>query len=289
MRQFRARIRKATKAYKSALDRVPASPVVNRSAATGTRYEFRLDPFLLSALLNEAAAVVDRELLEGGEQNVWFAEAYVGVAYQRGTAQAFANLSHQSPSYLAGRESLVRLMGSDPYRRRMALVRAREFEEMKGLAGQVKANMSRVLTDGIGRGLNPREIARNLTEQTGIETRRANRIARTEIPTALRRARMDEADEAAEQYGLRSRQMHISALSPTTRETHAARHGNLYTTAEQRDWWSRDGNSANCKCGTVEVLVDENNQPLVPDIVKRAKQTKKLMKQRGNGPWASED
>ncbi|MDX7019109.1 phage head morphogenesis protein, partial [Klebsiella aerogenes] len=79
---------------------------------------------------------------------------------------------------------------------RMALVRARVFEEMKGLSGQVKADMARILTDGIARGLNPREVAINLTNQAGIETRRANRIARTEIPSALRRARLDEADEA---------------------------------------------------------------------------------------------
>ena len=51
----------------------------------------------------------------------------------------------------------------------MALVRARVFEEMKGLSGQVKADMARILTDGIARGLNPREVAKNLTNQAGIE------------------------------------------------------------------------------------------------------------------------
>jgi len=246
MRQFKRRIRKVAKVYEGLLDQIPASPVVNRSSTESGRYEFRLDPYLLSMLLNDAASATDNELLEGGEHALWFSEAYVKPAYQRGTAQAHANLAHQSSVYKAGSESLPRLLVSDAYRTRMALIQARQFEEMKGLSSQVKTNMSRVLTDGIGRGLNPRKIAKNLTEQAGIETRRANRIARTEITTALRRARMDEADDAAERYGLRTMQMHISALSPTTRASHAARHGHLYTTDEERDWWSRDGNSINC-------------------------------------------
>jgi hypothetical protein len=54
--------------------------------------------------------------------------------------------------------------------------------------------MARVLTDGVGRGLNPLDIARNLT--TRPVERRANRIARTEVTTALRRAKWDEDQEA---------------------------------------------------------------------------------------------
>src|SRR5690606_32096001 len=184
--------------------------------------------------------------------NPWFFEAYVAVAYRRGTAQEFANLAQQSPAYLAGQQDLAAIMRSDPYRRRMALVQAREFEEMQKLAGDVRADMARILTEGIGRGLNPRTIARNLTDQAGIEHRRANKIARTEITTALRRARWDESDEATEKYGLRGKQMHLSALSPTTRATHAARHGNLYTTEQVRDWYSQDGNSINCKCSQTD-------------------------------------
>ncbi|MEN1479318.1 phage minor head protein, partial [Pseudomonas aeruginosa] len=104
----------------------------------------------------------------------------------------------------------------------MALLRAREFEEMKGLSGQVKADMARILAEGMGRGKNPREIARDLTAQTGIEARRGHRIARTEVTTALRRARWDEKDAAEADYGVQSKLMHMSALSPSTRAPHAS-------------------------------------------------------------------
>lgn len=245
------------------------------------RYIFRVDGATLSALLQRASWLVDGLLLEGGVNDLWFFRAYVGAAYTRGTLQEAANLARQSPAYVASRGDAAReLLWSEPYLRRMELLAAREFEEMKGLSAQATANMSRVLTEGVGRGKMLRTIAEELTVQAGIETRRAHRIARTEIPTALRRARMDEADDAEQDLGLRSMQMHQSAFSPTTRASHAARHGNLYTTEQQRDWWAQDANAINCKCSTVTVLVDRNNKLLVPEIQKRARETKAKMMER---------
>jgi SPP1 gp7 family putative phage head morphogenesis protein len=289
MREFGRRMRKIARGYVEILNRIPAEIAVNKATTPVKRYAFRLDAALLMALLGEGSSLVDSILLEGGERNLWFFDAYVAVAYRRGTAQEFANLAQQSPAYKAGQQDLAAIMRSDPYRRRMALVQAREFEEMQKLAGDVRADMTRILTEGIGRGLNPRTIARNLTDQAGIEHRRANKIARTEITTALRRARWDESDEATDEYGLRGKQMHLSALSPTTRATHAARHGNLYTTEQVRDWYSQDGNSINCKCSQTFVLVDENGKPLVPAIQQRALETKRVMREKRNGPWADED
>lgn len=290
MNEFKRRIRLIRAGYIAALNRIPAHQmVVNKQSVTTTgSYAYLLDDAILAILFADTGAMVDEILLGGGVTDNWFFRAYVGVAVVRGTAQTYANLAHQSPAYSAGRQSLEALLRSDPYRARVALVRARVFEEMEGLAGDVRANMARILADGIGRGKNPREIARNLTEQAGIEARRANRIARTEITTALRRARMDEADAARDAYGIVSKQMHISALSPTTRITHAARHAKLYTTDEQRDWWSQDANSINCKCSTAEILVDDEGKPLVPAIIERARKNYDVMKEKGKGPWAKD-
>lgn len=279
---FAKRIKRIRRAYIEAIERFQPEPVVNKA------YTFRLDQFLLSSVYEQLGQLVDAELLDGGEQQLWFFETYVGVAYQRGTAQEFANLAQQSPAYKAGRQDLARLIGSDSYRRRIALLKAREFEEMKGLSGNVKADMGRILSDGMARGLNPRDIARNLTDQANIEERRAKRVARTEIPTALRRARLDEADDAADTYGTQAMQMHMSALSPTTRPTHASRHAKLFTTDQQREWWAKDGNSVNCKCSTVSVLVDDKGNPLVPAIVDRARKNYQVMKAKGKGAWTEE-
>ncbi|EMO8812005.1 phage head morphogenesis protein [Klebsiella michiganensis] len=278
MKDFARRMNKIGKAYKSALDKIPSSLAVN------ARYEYQLNPTLLSIVLNDASYLVDRVLLDGNEYGLWFYE-YVDLASEKGTGQSFVNLSQQSPAYAAGRESLASILASEPYQLRMALVHARMFEEMKGLTAEVKRDMARVLTDGVGRGLNPREVAQNLTEQVGIEKRRANRIARTEVTTALRRAKWDEDDEAQELYGLKTRLLHISALSPTTRRTHAARHAHLYTNEEVREWYAKDANSINCKCSQQSVLVDESGNPVYPDVITKLKQEYKTMQARGYA-WA---
>lgn len=282
MREFSRRIRKAVKVYREKLESIPAQPVVN------ARYSYLLHAALLRHLLEQADAEVAAIMLEGGEEDLWFSRGYVEVAAIRATAQQYANLVQQSPVYAAGRQSLAQLLASPAYARRIALVRARVFEEMKGLTQSVITDMARVLTDGIGRGLNPLAVARNLTEQAGIEEYRARRIARTEITTALRRAKWDEAEDAAEEYSLRTMEMHLSALSPSTRATHAARHAKLYTVEECRQWWSEGANGINCKCGTATMLMDKDGLPLVPSTQERARQAKKDMEAR-NYDWSKKD
>ncbi|EJD6541365.1 minor capsid protein [Providencia rettgeri] len=281
MKAFAKRIKKVSQGYIQLLNRIPSEPVVNK------KYQFDLDPNYLSIILRDGELMVDEVLLQGGELNNFFFNEYVSTAYERGTAQEYANLAQQSTAYAATQQSVATILLSEPYQLRMALVRARVFEEMKGLSAQVKADMARILTDGIARGLNPREVARNLNEQSGIEIRRANRVARTEITTALRRARMDEADEASEVLNLETRQVHISALSPTTRPNHASRHGKIFTTDEQRDWWAVDGNSINCKCSTVTILTDKEGRPYNDTLLNKLKEEKEAMKERGY-QWAEE-
>ncbi|MEY1194990.1 phage minor head protein [Providencia rettgeri] len=281
MKAFAKRIKKVSQGYIQLLNRIPSEPVVNK------KYQFDLDPNYLSIILRDGELMVDEVILQGGEFNNFFFNEYVSTAYERGTAQEYANLAQQSTAYAATQQSVATILLSEPYQLRMALVRARVFEEMKGLSAQVKADMARILTDGIARGLNPREVARNLNEQSGIEIRRANRVARTEITTALRRARMDEADEASEVLNFETRQVHISALSPTTRPNHASRHGKIFTTDEQRDWWARDGNSINCKCSTVTILTDKEGRPYNDTLLNKLKEEKEAMKERGY-QWAEE-
>lgn len=268
IREFARRLRRVAAVYVAALERIPAAPVVN------ARYSFELLPGVLDALLTSAGFEVDEILLDGGAENLWFTAEFVAPAYARGTSQTLRNLAKQSPVYRAARPDMRTLINSEPYRRRIALLKAREFEEMKGFAGGAKANLARILTDGIARGRNPLAIARNIKEQTGIEQYRAERIARTEVTTALRRARLDESDDAADEYALNMRQMHLSALSPTTRRSHAERHGNLYTSEQVRDWYSEGGNSINCKCSQSEVLVDNNGEPLVKAATSRVRAAK---------------
>lgn len=258
-----------TRAYLLALARLRGPLTVNT-----TSYEFRTLPGVLAAWLQDAERQVDQIMLEGGLANLWFTVQFVEPAYQSGAARNRSNLASQSTVYKAARPDLRALLLSEPYQRRLSLLAAREFEEMKGLGNTIKKDMAQILTGGLAAGQGPLEISKQITAQLGIEKRRADRIARTEINAAHTNARMDQAEDARVNLGLDSREMHISALSPTTRQTHRDRHGTLHPVQQQRDWWARDGNRINCKCSTVTVLVNKAGQPLTPSLVEAARKQK---------------
>lgn len=212
-----------------ALEQIPVR-VVN-----ATRYEFQVD---LDALRAIVAQIVE-ELRAAGEP---VGQATAG-AYAEGTAQASVNLSGLTDDYA---RPLSSLLASEPYMRRSALVRARVFEEMQGFAGETGADLARVLFTGMEEGRDPLDIARDIRAQFGVSKRRAEMIARTEINGALRRGRLDEERDAQERLGIKTGMLWASALKPTTRPSHARRHGRVYTIEEVRDFYSRDGNAINC-------------------------------------------
>jgi len=264
MKEFARRIDQCTRAYLDLLDQIEFTTVTTNAI----RYEFRTLPAILNQLLETTSNLIDTILGADRVRN-WFTIGYVLPSYEKGAAQAWRNLGVQSAEYAALRPTLETILLSEPYQARIGLISAREFELMKGLSASVKSTMSQQLTAGLVQGIGPREISKNLQAQAGIEKRRANRIARTEINQALRTARLDETQDAAQRLQIKVKVLHISALSPTTRATHAARSGHLFTVQEERDWYAEDGNAINCKCSTSEALVDDNGQPVSKNLVDR--------------------
>lgn len=244
---------------------------LNAMQNNATSYQFELDQAILLGINSEIERIAELILLEGGEQELWSMRAYVEPAYIQGTAVQAANLTVQSELYALTKPSLDAILFSPPYRKRIGLLRAREFELMKGFTAQAKTDLAGALTRGMVAGLNPRDIAKDITASTGVNQRRGERIARTEVGNAFRQARMDEAESARVDLGIKTLEMHLSALSPTTRPNHRARHATLHSVADQRAWWAISGQSVNCKCSTVSVLVNDKGEPLSPSIIERAK------------------
>lgn len=240
------------------------------------RYEFEVDTLVMDRIGDEVDGIVDRWLEVDGNppQSQWMIAGYVAPAYQQGTAMAVANLSVQSRTYKAVRQNLTALLQTDAYKTRLGYIHARSFEAMKNLSNNTKESMRLTLMDGMAQGINPLEIADNIRGQTDIGLARARRIARTEITTAMRRSRIEEAEQTTIDLGLNIRMMQLSALSPTTRMTHARRHGKLFTFEQAKGWMATSPNMINCKCTFVEVMVDDKGKPIVGGIVERAEQVR---------------
>ena len=244
---------------------------LNAMQNNATSYQFELDQAILLGINSEIERIAALILLEGGEQELWSMRAYIEPSFVQGTAVQAANLTVQSELYALNRPSLDAILFSEPYRKRIGLLRAREFELMKGFTAQAKTDLAGALTRGMIAGLNPRVIAKDIQASVGVNKSRSERIARTETGNAFRQARMDEAESARIDLGIRTMELHLSALSPSTRPNHRARHATLHSVADQRAWWAISGQSINCKCSTVSVLVNEKNEPLSPAIIERAK------------------
>lgn len=228
----------------------------------------------LADLLQRVQFILDDALLDGGSQNLWALE-YVVAEYERGTHQAFTNLSVQSPVY-AQQTTLAQLLSTPAYQNQIAAAYVSTYSEWKGISDAVRADLANVISDAIGRGINPRETAQIISKRLDVSMSQAKNIAQTEQVGALREAQWQETDWAKERLGLNTALLHLSALKPTTRTNHAFWHGKTRSVEDVREWYSRDGNRYHCYCSQIPVILDENgkvvNKGLISRLVDERKQ-----------------
>jgi len=118
-------------------------------------------------------------------------------------------------------------------------------------------------------GKNPRVVAKEIEARMGVSQARAEGYAQTDITDTLRMARLDERDWAVENLGMDIGLLWKSALIPTTRPWHASRNGQVYTSAEVRQFYAGP-DRYRCHCSVTEVLLDDDGKALLTD---RARQT----------------
>lgn len=224
----------------------------------------------LADLLEAVQSILDDYLLEGGEQNLW-AMDYVAAEAQRGTLEAFNNLSQQSQVY-ASQTTLQQLLNSPGYLNQIAAARLTTFSDWRVISDTARGDLTNIITDAVVRGVNPRETASVISKRLDVSMSKAKNIAQTEQVGALREAQWNETDWASERLGLNTGLLHLSALKPTTRTTHAFWHGKVRTVQEVRDWYAVDGNKYHCYCSQIPVLLNDDgsifNQGLAEKLAK---------------------
>lgn len=231
----------------------------------------------LDELLKAVQSILDDYLLEGGEQNLW-AMDYVVAEAQRGTLEAFNNLSQQSQVYTS-QTTIQQLLSSPGHLNQVAAARLTTFSDWKVISDTARGDLTNIITDAVARGVSPRETASVISKRLDVSMSRAKTIAQTEQVGALRQAQRNEVDWAKERLGLNTAILWISALKPTTRATHGARHGKTYTTDEVAEFYSKDGNSYNCYCANIPCLLDDEGKLYNEGLAE------KLSKERSN--WKS--
>ncbi len=249
------------------------------------RIVYALTPDEMAQVAADLQAALDRWVLAGREARyiAWW-DKYAAEAQQLGTAQSVANLTQLSASYAATR-TLERVIFSEPYALRAATARFKSYEHWTGLAAEARADLAQIIGRAVVDGKNPRAVRAEIAERLGVSKSRALGYAQTDITDTLRQARAAEADAAQEQFGFAVGLLWTSALLPTTRATHAARNGKVYTTKEVRAFYSVNGNVFRCHCAQTECLFDEEGEPIISDTAKAtlAKELKAWERARAKG------
>jgi len=221
----------------------------------------------LAALLERVQVILDDYLLEGNGQNIWSLQ-YVADEYQRGTLNAFTNLAVQSQVY-AQQTTLAALLSTPAYQNQIAAAFISTYSDWKGISDAARADLANIISDSIGRGVNPRETASIISKRLDVSMSSAKRIAQTEQVGALRKAQLAETDWAKDRLGLNTAVLWLSALKKTTRAWHAARHGRTFTTEEVEAFYAENGNRFNCYCATIPVLLDDEGKIVNEGMVER--------------------
>lgn len=150
------------------------------------------------------------------------------------------------------------VLSSQRYLQELRQVYIDNFQTIKSLSDTTANQVIRTVNAGMRAGLTPTEIAKQITERFDVAQSSANRIAQTEVNKAYNEAKTRATKQAGEISGLKPLVRHISALLPTTRSWHAARHMLVYTIEQQNAWWDEGANRINCHC-TINTVLQDND------------------------------
>ena len=260
----------------AAFDRIPVYALND----TGPQVAYGITPAILDIVLLEIAAALDRWVQNGKEpKELFWYNPFVEQASALGALQSVANLTNLSVAYAASR-SFDQVIRSEPYLTRVALARMKSYEHWAGLRAEGQSRLAGIIGRAVADGLNPKAARTLIVEGLGVTRSKAAQYAQTDITDTLRQARWAESEAAQVQYGLKIGMLWTSALLPTTRATHAARNGRVYSTDEVRDFYSRNGNRYNCHCGQTECLLDAGGKPILTDGLKKAMEAELLAWER---------
>lgn len=277
LKPFVARLNRAQREIVSLFREIPVTRTTEAvvTNATIAAYDYQITPQELLSLAQSVREILNIEILETQTTRMppnWWWQDEVEVPYRQGTGEELVEFNQivrkelirirreegrviQRPELL-----LDDVVNSEAYQSALQNTYIRNFGDFAEMTQRTSQQVVREINDGIASRLSPREITDLIDARFDVARSSAKRIVDTEVNRAYNDARLNTTDIAAQQTGLRAAVLHLSALLPTTRAGHAERHGDAYTTTQQRQWWNEGSNRINCHCSTRSVLVDEQNR-----------------------------
>ncbi|WP_408954741.1 minor capsid protein [Natroniella sp. ANB-PHB2] len=140
--------------------------------------------------------IMERDGREAVKRKEW-QNIYIKSAYEKGLKQADSKM--KKLGLTVPDDDLSLTLAKPIHADKLGLLYTRNFQELRGITEEVDQQVSRVLAEGMGQGLNPREIARNINDRVSkIGITRARTLARTEII----RSHAESTLNRYEEYGI---------------------------------------------------------------------------------------
>jgi SPP1 gp7 family putative phage head morphogenesis protein len=160
---------------------------------TNTRWRFETNPQKLKLFQDWLKKTFGKHLKNQAIDKLW--EAYILEGFRKGAGRAFDDTKQEegkkpdsvlpSPQldfYNGTKMEFLRSAFGQPETiEKVKLLASRTYDGMEGVTSAMATKMSRLLTDGLVQGMNPRTIANLLSSEINIGKARAETIARTEL------------------------------------------------------------------------------------------------------------
>lgn len=159
---------------------------VDRQLTSNQRWRFNTAPEKVKAFQGWLRQQFHARFLKEQEEELW--RKYVEDGFRKGAGRAFDDVRKrkfapgEGEFYKGSKQQFLRSSFGQPVSvDKVKLLAGRQFSDLKGITEEMSARMSRVLTDGLVQGRNPRDLAKSLNEQLDLGEARSEVIARTEI------------------------------------------------------------------------------------------------------------
>lgn len=164
---------------------------------TENKYQFISSPEKIEAFQGWLREQLGATVTSKSNEKLW--KDYARAGYQKGAGRAFDDVNRSrrfSPGggefYAGSRDQFLRSSFSRPETvEKIQLLAGRSFDDLENVTADMSTRMSRTLTDGLTQGMNPREVARLMSEDIDVSEQRAEVIARTEIIRAHAEGQLD--------------------------------------------------------------------------------------------------
>lgn len=155
----------------------------------------KINAFMRWLKEQERKNILEIKIFPGARTGVvsQWTDKYIQMTYEKGIGRARQEMIKAGVDVPSLDELSVDLSFRQPFHLdRVGVLYSRTFSELKGITEEMDAKISRVLADGMLRGLGAKEIARNIIDTIEMSMGRATTLARTEIIRAHHLANINE-------------------------------------------------------------------------------------------------